>query len=96
MKIMNMGYAPNWTPAYAPAAGRSSLAQTPPVYPDTGFERFMSSPTLALATDVTAVGMSGYVAYHLGKINSGWSTFWWVVMAAAVMKGLHDYKRINS
>lgn len=91
-------YSMNWRPAYGPRAGRAALAQTQMVVqaPEPAVDVFLGSPGVALATDVAAAGMSSYVAYHLGRINSGWATFWWVVATASVMKGLHDWKRLNA
>ena len=97
----DLRYAPRWTPAYAhaPAQLAPALGQVQPtvIYAQTGFEQFMSSPALALATDVTLVGVGAFVALHLGRMDppSGWSTFWWAVVTAGVMKGLHDFKRLQ-
>lgn len=98
----DLRYAPQWTPAYAHApypAPAASLGQVQPtiIYAQTGFEQFMSSPGLALATDVTLVGVGAFVALHLGRMEppSGWSTFWWALVTAGVMKGLHDFKRLQ-
>lgn len=96
--MQDLRYAPRWTPAYVQAP-RPALAQVQPtvVYQTTEFERIMQSPALALATDVTLVGVGAFVALHLGRMEppSGWSTFWWAVVTAGVMKGLHDFKRLN-
>lgn len=90
----DLRYSQNWRPAYGPGVGRPALAQAPiAVAP---IDRFLASPQVALATDVATAGISAYVAYHLARINSGWSTFWWVVTTASVMKGLHDWKRVNA
>lgn len=88
-------YDMNWRPAYGPGAARRDLAQVPPAAPEPAIDRILGGPTMALVSDITAAGVSSYVAYHLGRINSGWATFWWVVATASVMKGLHDWKRVN-
>jgi len=58
----------------------------------------LDSPLLALATDVTAASASAYLAFNLGRLDppSGWSTFWWIVSAAAGIKALHDLARLNA
>jgi len=89
-------YGNPWRPAYGPGPWRPALAQVPIAAPEAPVDRFLGSPQVALATDLTAAGISSYVAYHLGRINSGWSTFWWVVATASVMKGLHDWKRVKT
>jgi hypothetical protein len=90
----DLRYVPTWRPAYGPPIRR--LAQAAGAAPEAPIDRALASPNVALATDVVAVGMSSYVALHLGRINSGWSTFWWVVATASVMKGLHDWKRVKA
>jgi hypothetical protein len=80
-------YERSWNPA---RAGSRSLGQVAP-----SPNGFLASPGLAFATDLTAVGMSGFVALGLTKANNGWSTFWWAMTTAAVIKGLHDWKRLG-
>lgn len=92
----DLSYRQSWRPAYGPGPGRPALAQAPIAAPEAPIDRFLGSPQVALATDVATAGISAYVAYHLSQINSGWSTFWWVVTTASVMKGLHDWKRVNA
>ena len=58
----------------------------------------LDSPLLALATDVTAVSASAYLAFNLSRLDppSGWATFWWIVAAASGVKALHDLARLNA
>lgn len=99
----DLRYAPQWRPAYVPASvplSRPALAQVQPtvVYQESEFERIMSSPTVALGTDIALVGVGSVLAFHLGNFDppSGWSTFWWAVVTMGVVKGLHDIKRLSS
>lgn len=56
----------------------------------------LDSPLLSFTTDVVASGASAFLAYGLGKANSGWATFWWIASAAAGIKALHDLARLNA
>jgi hypothetical protein len=64
----------------------------------------LDSPLLALSTDVIAALAGGYLAWSLGAsgprgeppVSRTWSTIWWVVAAAAGIKGLHDLSRLNA
>jgi len=94
-----------WTPApFRPLGGEASLAQivvpppgSVPAGPD-AVDQAMGSPTVALVSDFATAGLAAYVAFELGskRVNSSWSTFWWMITTAAVVKGLHDIKRLNS
>lgn len=90
-----IGFVNGWSPMrYAPPP--SSYQATRPLgegAPPSA--TLLDSPLLSLATDVTAAGASAYLAYGLGKLNSGWSTFWWIAAAAAGVKALHDLARAN-
>ena len=80
------GYTMAWAPA-TPPARRAAMGQA---------ATFAESPLLALLTDAVVAGSSAYLAWGLGTQNNKWSTFWWVVAAGALMKGLHDMSRIGS
>lgn len=99
----DLRYGPQWRPAYAGTPGARALAQAQPppiqvIYQDTPFEKFMGSPGVALATDVALALVGGYTAYQLSNLEkpTGWSTVWWVITTAAVIKGFHDYKRVGA
>jgi len=80
-------YSMAWAPATPPPARRPAMGQA---------ASFIESPLLALFTDSVAAGSAAFLAWGLGLRNNKWSTFWWVVAAGAVMKGLHDMSRISS
>jgi hypothetical protein len=103
--MLDLRYGPQWRPAYAGTPGSPALAQAQPqqppiqvVYQDTPFDKLMGSPGVALATDVALALVGGYTAYELSNLEkpTGWSTVWWVIATAAVIKGFHDYKRISA
>lgn len=92
-----------WTPApFRPMAAALAQIVVPPPgsapAPSDVVDRTMGSPTMSLITDFATAGLSAYVAFELGskRVNSGWATFWWMVTTAAVVKGLHDLKRLNA
>lgn len=79
-------YAMSWAP------GGATLART---RRSLGQNAFLESPLVALATDAVAIGSSAFLAWGLGKVDSKWATFWWIVAVGTAVKGLHDLSRMK-
>jgi hypothetical protein len=93
---MNMFAAP-WRPAQvrlAPVLGQT-VSNPPgtmvvPVKP-----AFIDSPVIQFATDIAATVSMGMLGSSFGKVNSRWSTPFWVASGLAAFKGLYDLSRLN-
>lgn len=95
MQNPRVGFVNGWSPVrYVPPPAAYQATRLGEV--STPSSTLLDSPLLSLATDVTAAGASAYLAYGLGKLGSGWATFWWIAAAAAGVKGLHDLARLNA
>lgn len=91
------GFGNGWSPMrYVPPPAAYQALRTPALGEVSPSSTILDSPLLSLATDVTAAGASAYLAYGLGKLGSGWATFWWIASAAAGIKALHDLARVNA
>lgn len=88
------GFGNGWSPMrYVPPRAPYQALRTPVLGEVSPSSTILDSPLLSFAIDVTAAGASAYVAYGLGKVGSGWATFWWIASAAAGIKALHDLAR---
>lgn len=88
------GFGNGWSPLrYMPPAVSYQATRSQALGAAAPSSTILDSPLLSLATDLVAAGASAYLALGLGKLNSGWATFWWIASAAAGVKALHDLAR---
>lgn len=88
----------SWRPAQvrlAPAIGQQATSNPPgtmvvPVRP-----AFIDSPVVQFATDLAASVSTGILGYTFGKVNSRWSTVFWMLSGITAFKGFYDLSRLN-
>lgn len=87
-RIVGLNYQPSWRPMPrlpdAPTRGRSS---------GTLGQGLLEGKSVSVIADFVTALSSAYLAWGLGTRQNKWSTLWWVVSAAATVKGLHDMSR---
>jgi hypothetical protein len=80
-------YGRSWSPAKAVRSIGQAAAQAP--------DGFFGSPGVAFTSDLVAAGISVFMGIGATKRNSEAALFWWAATTAAVVKGLHDLKRLG-
>lgn len=76
---------------WAPGAVRAPARHA--VHRQLGQTSFLQSPGLALTTDIITMISSAYIAYDATKKGSGWSSLFWIISAASLVKAFHDAGR---